>query len=126
MKNLVFCFCIVALMASCKPTQTIVYNMDKLKTLEINNNVNLSFSVQTFEDIRSESEINETLFATKQWQAKINGQQSCINSEVLYKVPVVEQITAIFAQHLNKKIPQIRVSTNQKENSDYYLEAKLA
>ena len=125
MKNLVFCFCIVALMASCKPTQTIVYDMDKLKTLEINNNVNLSFSVQTFEDIRSGSEINETLFATKQWQAKINGQQSCINSEVLYKVPVVEQMTAIFAQHLNKKIPQIRVSTNQKENSDYYLEAKV-
>ena len=125
MRNLVFCFCIVTLMVSCKPTQTIVYSTDKLKTLELSNNVNLSFSVQTFEDIRSESEINETHFASKQWQAKINGQQSCINSEVLYKIPVTEQMTAIFAQHLNKKMPQIRVSTNQKENSDYYLEAKL-
>ncbi len=125
MRNLLFCFCIVTLMTSCKPTQTIVYNIDRLKTLEVGNNVNLSFSVQTFEDIRSESELNETHFASNQWNTEINGQQSCINSEVLYKKPVAEQMTAIFAQHLNKKMPQISVFVNQKENADYYLEAKV-
>ena len=124
MKNLVFYFCIL-MMVSCKPAQKIAYNTDRLKAMEIRNNVNLSLSVQTFEDIRSQSEINATHFTAKQWQVKINGEKSCINSEVLYKTPVTEQMSAIFAQHLAKKIPQISVFTNQKEYADYYLEAKV-
>jgi len=123
MKNLVFCFCVL-LMVSCNPAQKIAYNTEKLRAMEIPN-TNLSLSVQIFEDIRSQSEINATHFAAKQWQTKINGEQSCINSEVLYKTPVAEQMTAIFAQHLAKKIPQIRVFTNQKEHADYHLEAKV-
>jgi phenylpyruvate tautomerase PptA (4-oxalocrotonate tautomerase family) len=113
------------MIVSCKPAQKIVYGTDTFKTLEIGKNVNFSFSVQTFEDIRSESKINETHFIAKQWNAKINGKQSCINSEVLYKVPVAEQMTAIFAQHLTKKLPQISVVINQKEDADYYLEATI-
>jgi hypothetical protein len=123
MKKLVFFICIL-MMVSCKPTQKIAYNTDKLKAMETRN-LNLSFSVQTFEDIRSQSEINTTHFATKQWQAKINGQQSCINSEVLYKTSVTEQMTAIFAQHLTRKMPQMKVFTNRKEDADYYLEARV-
>jgi len=123
MKNLVFCFCVLV-MVSCKPAQKIAYNTDKLQAMNMSN-INLSLSVQTFEDIRSQSETNATHFAAKQWQTKINGEQSCINSEVLYKTPVTEQMTVIFAQHLAKKIPQIRVFTNQKEHADYYLEAKV-
>ena len=123
MKNLVFCFCVL-IMVSCKPAQKIAYNTDKLQAMNTGN-INLSLSVQTFEDIRSQSEINATHFAAKQWQLKINGEKSCINSEVLYKTPVTEQMTAIFVQHLAKKIPQMRVFANQKEYADYYLEAKV-
>jgi len=123
MKKLMFCFCVL-LIASCKPAQKIVYSTDKLRAMEIPS-TNLSLSVQTFEDIRSQSEINAAHFAAKQWQTKINGEQSCINSEVLYKTSAVEQMTAIFTQHLAKKIPQISVFTNQKEHTDYYLEAKV-
>ena len=124
MKNLVFCFCVL-MMVSCKPYQKIVYNTDKLKALETNRVNNISLSVQTFEDIRSQSDDNALHLTAQQWKAKINGKQSCINSEVLYKTSAPEQITAIFAQHLAKKMPQIRVFTNQKEHADYYLEAKV-
>ena len=124
MKNLVFCFCVL-MMVACKPTQKIAYNTDKIQQLKIDRNIKVSLSVQSFEDIRSQSENNAVHFAAKQWKAKINGEQSCINSEVLYKTPVSEQMTAIFAQHLAKKMPQILVFTNQKENADYYLEAKV-
>lgn len=124
MRNFVFCFCVL-LIVSCKPAQKIVYNTDKFQALDIERNVNLSLSVQTFEDIRSQSDINAAHLVTQQWKTKINGEQSCINSEVLYKTPAAEQMTAIFAQHLAKKIPQIRVFTNQKETADYYLEAKV-
>jgi len=112
-------------MVSCKPIQKITYNTDKLKTLEISNNLNLSLSIQTFGDIRSESEMNEIQLVSKQWNAKIDGKQSCINSEVLYKIPVAEQMTAIFAQHIEKQLPQIKVFINQKENADYHLEANI-
>jgi len=124
MKNLVFCFGVL-MMVSCKPTQKIAYRTDKIQQLEIDRNINVSLSVQPFEDIRSQSENNAVHFSAKQWKAKINGEQSCINSEVLYKTPVSEQMAAIFAQHLAQKMPQIRVFTNQKEHSDYYLEAKV-
>jgi phenylpyruvate tautomerase PptA (4-oxalocrotonate tautomerase family) len=124
MKNLVFCVCVLT-MVSCKPYQKIVYNTDKLKTLEVNRVNNISLSVQTFEDIRSQSDDNTFHLTATQWKAKINGEQSCINSDVLYKTPATEQITDIFAQHLAKKMPQIRVFTNQKEQADYYLEAKV-
>jgi len=123
MKNLVFCFCVL-IMASCKPAQKIAYRTDRLNPMEMSS-TNLSISVQTFEDIRSQSEINATHFAAKQWKVKIDGEQSCINSEVLYKTPVAEQMTAIFTEHLARKIPQIRVFSNQKEHADYYLEAKV-
>ena len=124
MRNLIFFLCVL-MTVSCKPSQKIAYNTDKLKTLEVNNVNNISLSVQTFEDIRSQYEDNASHLAAKQWKAKIDGEQSCINSEVLYKTPATEQITTIFAQHLAKKIPQIRVFTNQKENADYYLTAQV-
>ena len=120
MKNLIFCFCVL-IMVSCT-VQKIAYNTDKLQALNMAN-INLSLSVQTFEDIRFQSEMNDTHFAAKQWQIKMNGERSCINSEVLYKTPVTEQMTAIFAKHLAKKMPQISVYTNRKEN--YFLEAKV-
>jgi len=123
MKKLTFCIFILT-MVSCKPFQNIAYNVDKLETMNIGNN-NPTISVQTFEDIRSQSEINSTHFTYKQWSTKINGVQSCINSEVLYKTPVANQMTNIFVHHLSKKIPQIRVISNQKDYSDYYLEAKV-
>ena len=34
-------------------------------------------------------------------------------------------MTLIFSQHLMKKLPQTVVYTNYKENTDYYLEAKI-
>jgi hypothetical protein len=113
------------MMVSCKPAQKIAYRTDKIQQLEIDRNINVSLSVQSFEDIRSQSENNAVHFSAKQWKAKINGEQSCINSEILYKTPVSEQMAAIFAQHLAQKMPQIRVFINQKEHSDYYLEAKV-
>ena len=87
MKNFVFYFCIL-MMVSCKPTQKIAYNTDKLKPMEMQN-VNLSLSIQTFEDIRSQSEINAMHLAVKQWNTRVDGEQRCLNSEVLYKTPVI-------------------------------------
>ncbi|MDR0437395.1 MAG: hypothetical protein LBH22_03735 [Bacteroidales bacterium] len=125
MKNVAFFFGIgILMLASCKPAQRITYNTNKLNTIEIRND-NRSLSVQTFEDIRSQSEQNATHFASQKWQVRINGEQTCINSEVLYKTPVAEQMTFIFAEHLSKQVPQLKVSINQKEHSDYYLEAKI-
>ena len=124
MKNIVFCFCIL-MVVSCKPAQKIVYKTDKIQQLEVNRNISISLSVQTFEDIRSQSENNGIHLTAKHWKTIINGEQSCFNSEVLYKTPVSEQMTLIFAQHLAQKMPQIRVLNNQKENADYYIEAKV-
>lgn len=124
MKNLIFCFCIL-IMVSCKPAQKIAYSTDRITTLEASQNINVSLSVQTFEDIRSQESDNFLHLTSKQWSDRINNQLSCLNSEVLYKTPVAEQMTFIFSQHLMKKLPQALVYVNYKENTDYYLEAKI-
>ena len=120
----VFCFCVL-MTVSCNPAQKITYKTEKIQQLEVGRNVNVSLSIQSFEDIRSQSENNAVHLVARIWKVNHTGEQSCINSDVLYKTPVSEQMAVIFAQHLAKKMPQIRVLTNQKENADYYLEAKL-
>jgi len=125
MKNVALLFGISILMlTSCKPAQRITYNTNKFNVIETRNN-DLALSVQTFEDIRSQSERNATHFASKKWQLRIDGEQSCINSEVLYKTPVAEQMTTIFAQHFARQVPQMRTFIDRKDLADYHLEAKI-
>lgn len=124
MKKSVFYFFLL-IMVACKPTQKIAYRTDSIIGLETAQNINVSLSVQTFEDIRSQESDNFLHLSAKQWKDRINGESSCFNSEVLYKTPVAEQMTFIFSQHLGIKLPQVTVFTNYKENTDYYLEAKV-
>jgi hypothetical protein len=111
-------------MTSCKPFQKIAYNTQSVEPLRVEN-VHFSVSIQPFEDIRAESEMNTILFESNKWNARVNGEQSCINSEVLYRVPATEQMTTTFAHHLSTKVPQIEVFINQKESADFYLTAKV-
>ncbi len=114
---------IACLFVSCKPAQKIVYNTANLEPYP--ESVSVSISIQPFEDIRSESEINQALMQAKDIEQKINGQKSCINAEKLYKIPVGLQMADIFASHLTHKNYFSSVLVNQKENTDYYITAKI-
>jgi hypothetical protein len=109
---------------SCRPVQRIAYNVNIPEIIEIED-INLSISIQTFEDIRYQSEINYIHLNSRAWEVRINGERSCINSEVLYRTPVAEQMTAVFAHHLARRVPQLTVFINERENADYRLEARV-
>lgn len=86
---------------------------------------NASLSVQTFQDIREELPDNQLYLKSKNIVAKVDNTKSCINAEVLYKVPVGQQLADMFCQYLNKKAYFTNVLFNQKERTDYYVTAKV-
>ncbi len=110
-------------MTSCQPAQKIAYNVDNVK--KYHKSSDISISIQQFEDMRSESEIEQTQLQAKGIIEKINGKNNCINAEKLYKIPVGLQMADIFAKHLEKKSYFSNVYIDQKEKSDYYITANL-
>ncbi len=109
---------------SCVPSQKIAYNVDDIQQYHESSGV--SISIQQFEDIRSESEINQThLQATSVTIETSDEKEHCINAEKLYKIPIGLQMADIFAKHLNKKMYFADVFLNQKEKTDYYITAKI-
>lgn len=108
---------------SCKQKQIINYTTNNIERyLE---SASFTISIQPFEDIRSESEINLIQIQAKNIIQKINGKRSCINIEKLYSIPLEIQMTYIFAAHLSQKTDLIDVLINQKEITDYYITCKL-
>ena len=112
------------LLVACKPAQKIVYKTDDIQ-LATNNKLDVSISIQPFEDARSEAKIHQTQLQAKNVVQKINNKQTCINAEELYKIPVGTQMADILSKHLIKKGYFKVVSVNQKELADYYVEAKI-
>ncbi len=116
-------FSVFLLLGACKPAQKIAYNTQHIQQYQEASG--LSLSVQSFEDIRSQSEINQTHLAAKDIIAKINEETDCINAEKLYKIPVGTQMADIFAKHLSGKMYFSNVLVDQKADTDYYITAKL-
>ncbi len=110
-------------LASCKPSQKIVYNTDSIKQYHESSGVTIS--IQSFEDIRSESEVNQAQLFAKDVISSVNKKTTCINAEKLYKTPIGLQMSDIFAKHLDKKGFFSTVLLNQKERTDYYVTAKI-
>ncbi|MCL2041658.1 MAG: hypothetical protein FWG84_06440 [Bacteroidales bacterium] len=125
MKKSLFIGGLLLLLASCAQ-QKIAYNLDSVKVVPESQRLSqIVFSVQNFEDIRSSSEQNEALLQAKQATIKINKTNTCVNAEKLYKTPVGEQMTSLFASHLIAKKVFADVLVNQKEVADYYLTGKI-
>jgi hypothetical protein len=115
--------CVILFFVSCKPVQKIVYNIDKYQPSS--ESINVSISIQTFNDIRSESDINQIQLQAKNLIETVKSNRSCINAENLYKVPVGQQMADMFAKYLGKKAYFTKVLFNQKENADYYVTANV-
>ena len=108
---------------ACKPTQKITYNIDKYQP--VSESVNVSLSVQTFQDVRQEFPDNLLFLQTKGVVATVDQNKSCINAESLYKIPVGQQMAEIFGKYLGKRAYFTNVLVNNKEQADYYLTAKV-
>lgn len=81
--------------------------------------------VRILVDNRSALEENAILFQNPR-QFKLNGKQTCINSEKHYKKEsVVSQVTKIMVDHFNKARLFDMSYYNQSENSNYYLTGTL-
>jgi len=108
---------------ACKPSQKIVYDINKYQpSSEV---VNASLSIQTFQDIRDELPENQLHLQSKNIIAKVDNNQSCINAEVLYKISVGQQLAEMLGKYLNKKAYFTSVEINKKEQANYFVTAKV-
>jgi hypothetical protein len=117
--SVIFTVCIM----SCAPAQKITYTFAKVPVSQSTSNI--SVSIQIFNDLRSQIADNQVYLDAKESDATIENKRQCINAEKRYKIPVKEQITDIFAQHLTHKNYFSKVLINQKDAADYYITANI-
>ncbi|MDR3287578.1 MAG: hypothetical protein LBT27_09065 [Prevotellaceae bacterium] len=125
MKKFVYFLSIISIIniVSCAPAQKIVYSLDQIPVSQDFSNT--SVSIHLFNDIRNQLDDNSVYLTSASPEKVIEKKRQCINTEKLYKIPVNEQITDIFAQHLKKKNYFSRVFVNQKDSADYYVTANI-
>ena len=109
----------------CTISQKIAYKTDDLSATQTLKTIPVMVDVRIFEDNRANFEENEVLFNNPR-QIKLNGKQTCINSEKHYlKDTVVNQLSRIMVDHFNK-VQLFKMSFyNQSQYSNYYLTGTL-
>lgn len=113
-------------MGACFPAQKIAYDTEKIPKHE-SFNPNVFLSVQTFNDVRNESEQNTVFLTATSQEAKLNGNRLCINVEKHYKkvAPVAEQMAKMLAMHILKKECFSFAVANNRDVTNYYITADL-
>ena len=123
MKNLLLLS--LLFLIGCTVNQKIVYKTDDLSAPQTIMPIPAMVEVRIFEDNRVNVEENAILFNNPR-QMKVNGKQTCINSEKHYKKDtVVNQISKIMVDHFNKARLFSMSFYNQSQPSDYYLTGTL-
>jgi hypothetical protein len=116
---------LITLLSSCVINKPITY---KTKDIQKNADQKLSefiLDVEVFSDKRKDSTSNQILF-TNPKQCKIDGKQTCINSESHYKKsPATVQLTNMFVQHLKARTAFKNVYVNKKDTADFYISGNL-
>jgi hypothetical protein len=118
-------FLLPLLLIGCKISQKIVYRTDDLSVPNGIKTFPIFVDLRLLKDNRAQTEENNVLFTAPR-QTKLNGENSCINSEQHYKKDsVTMQITRIIAEHFNKA-KLFYFTTYNKNNSDgYYITGTL-
>lgn len=123
MKNLLLLA--LLFLIGCTVNQKIVYKTDDLSASQTVMPIPAMVEVRIFEDNRVNIEENGILFNNPR-QMKLNGKQTCINSEKHYKKDtVVNQISKIMVDHFNKARLFSMSFYNQSQHSNYYLTGTL-
>ncbi len=109
----------------CTISQKIVYKTDDVQVPQTVKTIPAIVEVRIFEDNRANFEKNAILFDNPK-QIKLNGKQTCINSEKHYrKDTVVNQLSKILVDHFNKARLFKMSYYNKSQHSDYYLTGTL-
>lgn len=118
-------FLIPLFLIGCTLSQKIVYNTDDLSAPRTVKPIPAKVEVRIFEDNRTNIEENAVLF-NKPRQIKLNGKQTCINSERHYKKDtVVNQLAKIMVDHFNKAHLFNMSFYKDSPSSNYYLTGTL-
>ena len=109
----------------CTISQKIAYRTDDLTVSETVKTIPAVVEVRILEDNRANVEENAVLFDNPR-QMKLDGKQTCINSEKHYKKDtVVNQITKIMVDHFNTARLFEMSYYDQNPNSNYYITGTL-
>ena len=110
---------------SCTVSQKITYRMDDLAADQTINTIPAMVEIRIFEDNRPNIEENLVLFNNPR-QIRLNGKQTCINSEKHYhKDTVVNEVTKIMVDHFNKARLFKMSLYDRSQHSNYYLTGVL-
>lgn len=109
----------------CTINQKIVYQIDDISTPQSVAMIPAMVELRILEDNRVKIEENSVLFNNPR-QTKLNGKQTCINSEKHYKKDsVVNQVTRMMVDHFNKARLFKMSFYNHSPYSTYYLTGSL-
>lgn len=113
------------LLIGCTISQKIVYQTEDLAAPQTVEPIPATVEVRIFEDNRANIEENAVLFNNSR-QLKLNGKQTCINSEKHYKKDtVVNQLSKIMVDHFNKARLFSMSFYKASQYSNYYLTGTL-
>lgn len=123
MKRIIFLLPLI--LFGCKISQKIVYQTNDLSVPNTVKIIPIFVNLRVLEDNRAQLKENNVLF-TYPRQTKLNGENSCINSEQHYKKDSVTiQITRLIAEHFNK-VKLFNYTTYSQNNSNgYYITGTL-
>lgn len=120
-----FLFFVPLLLIGCTVSQKIVYMTDDLPAPANVTPIPAVVEVRILEDNRAGSPENAILFSSPR-QVKLDGKQTCINSEKHYKKePVVSQISNILVDHFNQVRLFDMATSEQNQLTNYYLSGTL-
>jgi hypothetical protein len=120
-----FLFLAPLFLMACVPTQKIVYNTNDLAAPNTVKMIPIMVDVRDFDDNRANMEENVVLFNNPR-QVRLNGKQTCINSEKHYqKDPVVGQLSNLLVEHFNKARLFNMSFYGQSPFTNYYLTGTL-
>lgn len=123
MKKTLYLFAI--LFTGCTISQKIVYKTDDLMASQSVSPFPVSVEIRILEDNRNNVDENDILFINPR-QIKLNGKQTCINSERHYKKDtVVNQISRMMVEHFNKARLFRESYYNHNDDCNYYLTGTL-
>ena len=123
MKKLLFLFPVFLI--GCTLNQRIAYKTDDLSAHHSINTIPAMVEIRILADNRANIEENSILFHNPR-QIRLNGKQTCINSEKHYKnEPVVNQITNLMVDHFNKARLFQMSFYDHSPHSNYYLTGTL-
>jgi hypothetical protein len=118
-------FLVPLFLVGCTASQKVTYKLDDIAASQSIEPLPITVEVRILEDNRKNVSENAVLFSNPR-QVKLNGKQTCINSEKNYvKDTVANQITRLMVDHFNKARLFQLASYKQNQFCDYYLTGKL-